>query len=260
MQFRSMRQKEYVNYTGLELSIYAMELPQIISMWSERMVYTEFCDRNYGSLILVAVEDNPLPGKPDIVRGVAFTSVLDGWLYIRSLYVEPEMTGRKIGSALMTASILLQMQRFYLVGLRLEVFTGNLPAVGLYGSFGMTDKPFEYPEEFGGTAKHAVPPRFRISSMENRISPDFMEIMTRRIQTPVSEMLPESCREFIASGNFEKIREAVAAKHYIPSWFNEHILKPRPERDENRTEFDDWCDFQDWIEAMETTDEPDGKN
>ena len=58
MQYRSMRMLEYRHYTEKELSVYAMETDQIMSMWSERLVYAEFCNDDERTLILVASGDS----------------------------------------------------------------------------------------------------------------------------------------------------------------------------------------------------------
>lgn len=253
MQYASMRKLEYAEYTEAELAEHAMERDQIVSMWSERVVVTEFCDDERKSLILVAVEKKTLLQK-EKVCGVIFVTVLDGWLYIRSLYVDPAAVRRKIGTALLANAFLLMLSRHYLVGMRLEVFAHNLPAVALYESFGMKEGHFEYPMELGGTAANVVPARLKIASMEIRFKSGYLDFITDKISGTVGHMLSEECRDFLASAVFAEITKAMRTGNYVPSFFRKLVPESiKVKKDDDG--FDGWCEFQDWMEDLLPPDE-----
>ena len=252
MQYASMRKLEYAEYTDQELAKHAMERKQLVSMWSERVVVTEFCDDERKSLILVAVENDSADHRKKVC-GVIFVTVLDGWLYIRSLYIDPVAVRRKIGTALLANAFLLMLSRHYLVGMRLEVFAHNLPAVGLYESFGMKPEHFEYPMELGGTAANAVPSRFKIASMEIRFKSGYLDFVMEKISGTVKNMLSEECRDFLASPVFAEIAGAMRTGNYVPSFFRK--LVPASVKVKKEEGFDSWCEFQDWIEDLLPPDE-----
>lgn len=250
MQYRSMRMLEYRHYTEKELSVYAMETDQIMSMWSERLVYAEFCNDDERTLILVAAEsENESPDAEESVIGVIFVSVLDGFLYIRSLYVDPDRVGHKVGTAMLTNAILLMLKRHYVGGLRLEVFTDNDQAIGLYSSFGMKPADFSYPIKFGGSASKSVPLRLKIMCMEGRTTSEWADLLLKKTAEPVKSMLSDECIEYLQSETFAKTSEYIRTGNYIPSKFRE--LVPPSKRVVRQTdEYDDWDDFEDWMETL----------
>lgn len=250
MQYRSMRMLEYRHYTEKELSVYAMETDQIMSMWSERLVYAEFCNDDERTLILVAAEsENESPDAEESVIGVIFVSVLDGFLYIRSLYVDPDRVGHKVGTAMLTNAILLMLKRHYVGGLRLEVFTDNDQAIGLYSSFGMKPADFSYPIKFGGSASKSVPLRLKIMCMEGRTTSEWADLLLKKTEEPVKSMLSDECIEYLQSETFAKTSEYIRTGNYIPSKFRE--LVPPSKRVVRQTdEYDDWDDFEDWLETL----------
>ncbi|WP_294495739.1 N-acetyltransferase [uncultured Ruminobacter sp.] len=250
MQYRSMRMIEYRHYTEKELSVYAMETDQIMSMWSERLVYAEFCNDDERTLILVAAEsENESLDAKESVIGVIFVSVLDGFLYIRSLYVDPDRVGHKVGTAMLTNAILLMLKRHYVGGLRLEVFTDNDQAIGLYSSFGMKPADFSYPIKFGGSASKSVPLRLKIMCMEGRTTSEWADLLLKKTAEPVKSMLSDECIEYLQSESFAKTSEYIRTGNYIPSKFRE--LVPPSKRVVRQTdEYDDWDDFEDWMETL----------
>lgn len=250
MQYRSMRMIEYRHYTEKELSVYAMETDQIMSMWSERLVYAEFCNDDERTLILVAAEsENESPDAEESVIGVIFVSVLDGFLYIRSLYVDPDRVGHKVGTAMLTNAILLMLKRHYVGGLRLEVFTDNDQAIGLYSSFGMKPADFSYPIKFGGSASKSVPLRLKIMCMEGRTTSEWADLLLKKTAEPVKSMLSDECIEYLQSESFAKTSEYIRTGNYIPSKFRE--LVPPSKRVARQTdEYDDWDNFEDWMETL----------
>ncbi|WP_405366793.1 GNAT family N-acetyltransferase [Ruminobacter sp.] len=250
MQYRSMRMIEYRHYTEKELSVYAMETDQIMSMWSERLVYAEFCNDDERTLILVAAEsENESPDAEESVIGVIFVSVLDGFLYIRSLYVDPDRVGHKVGTAMLTNAILLMLKRHYVGGLRLEVFTDNDQAIGLYSSFGMKPADFSYPIKFGGSASKSVPLRLKIMCMEGRTTSEWADLLLKKTAEPVKSMLSDECIEYLQSESFAKTSEYIRTGNYIPSKFRE--LVPPSKRVVRQTdEYDDWDNFEDWMETL----------
>lgn len=250
MQYRSMRMIEYRHYTEKELSVYAMETDQIMSMWSERLVYAEFCNDDERTLILVAAEsENESPDAEESVIGVIFVSVLNGFLYIRSLYVDPDRVGHKVGTAMLTNAILLMLKRHYVGGLRLEVFTDNDQAIGLYSSFGMKPADFSYPIKFGGSASKSVPLRLKIMCMEGRTTSEWADLLLKKTAEPVKSMLSDECIEYLQSESFAKTSEYIRTGNYIPSKFRE--LVPPSKRVVRQTdEYDDWDNFEDWMETL----------
>ena len=250
MQYRSMRMIEYRHYTEKELSVYAMETDQLMSMWSERLVYAEFCNDDERTLILVAAEsENESPDAEESVIGVIFVSVLDGFLYIRSLYVDPDRVGHKVGTAMLTNAILLMLKRHYVGGLRLEVFTDNDQAIGLYSSFGMKPADFSYPIKFGGSASKSVPLRLKIMCMEGRTTSEWADLLLKKTAEPVKSMLSDECIEYLQSETFAKTLEYIRTGNYIPSKFRE--LVPPSKRVARQTdEYDDWDNFEDWMETL----------
>jgi len=250
MQYRSMRMIEYRHYTEKELSVYAMETDQIMSMWSERLVYAEFCNDDERTLILVAAEsENESPDAEESVIGVIFVSVLDGFLYIRSLYVDPDRVGHKVGTAMLTNAILLMLKRHYVGGLRLEVFTDNDQAIGLYSSFGMKPADFSYPIKFGGSASKSVPLRLKIMCMEGRTTSEWADLLLKKTAEPVKSMLSDECIEYLQSESFAKTSEYIRTGNYIPSKCRE--LVPPSKRVARQTdEYDDWDNFEDWMETL----------